>query len=222
MDLNAAIAIANRNIATLILIIVYAVGLFYIILMGSLGLGNILYSYYSLDIEPLILLVGAFIVFYPGYLYSQLDMFRRTIRKESKSFNLMTNIMIIESFLAFPITLAKLALIIILSSPAFIFYYTIGLNIIIILLILIILLVASIIAEYVFMYSYYFRMIGKLSILESIKKGVSISLANVNSISYFSLYYLAQLVQLIPIINIIVIFWLPIIYILITGNVLKK
>lgn len=223
MNLRAAIEIVNKNIGVSILGIGYSIILFYILIFGVLGIGIIFYDYYRINLGILELLGLAIILFFPGYMYSQMDLFNRIITKQPKSFNAMTDIMIIESMKAIPISIVKLLILLILSIPSILLITFFSLELPLLIIIVLNLLMANIISEYLTSYSYYFMFTKKLNVLQSLKTGIQISVKTIlMNLPIFSLYYLIVIIQLLPVINIVFLLWLPVFHVYIVGNFRKN
>lgn len=223
MDLRAAMTIANKNIGVSILGIGYAVVLFYIIFFGVLGFGVIMYGYYGVYLDISFLAILAILLFFPGYIYAHMNLFSNIITRQPKSFNAMTDIMIIGSLKSLPITIIKLFLTLILSIPSIILIAFFNLDLPILLAIVFNLLFASIISEYIFSYSYYFHITQGVNMLKSIRTGVTISIKTLLlNLPIFFIYYLILLIQLLPVVNLMLLLWLPIAHVYVVGNFRKN
>lgn len=222
MNLSRAMELANKNIATSLITIVYSTFLFYIVMFAVLGLGVILYAMYKIYVEAIYLIILGFYIFFPGYLFSQIDLFSSIIQQGKKSFNRLTEKLIVGSLQALPITLLKSIVFSLFMIPSILAYQFLTLDIIIIFLVGVNVLIAMAISEYLFYYPYFLYIVLQRKLFESIVEGIKLSLSNLfrMSIIHFP-YMLAILIQLVPVLNLIVIFWTPVLHMYVVGNTLK-
>ncbi|MCS7122699.1 MAG: hypothetical protein NZ908_01955 [Candidatus Micrarchaeota archaeon] len=222
MNLSKAMEIANKHITTSLITIIYSTFLFYVTIFATLGAGVIMYSMYKIYIDIIYLVFLGFYVFFPGYLFSQIDLFWNVIKQNRKSFNRLTEKLIVGSLQALPITIIKSLFLILFMIPSILSYQFLNFDILTIALVALNFLIGMAISEYIFYYPYFLYIVLQKKLVESIVEGIKLSLTNLfrMSIMYFP-YMLAVLIQTIPLLNLIVIFWTPVLHVYVVGNTMR-